>query len=34
MKLKIETVPPFDFDLSSRIFSDGDEQIRKYKDGK
>jgi DNA-3-methyladenine glycosylase II len=34
MKLKIESVPPFDFDLSARIFSEGDEQIRKYENGK
>jgi len=34
MKLKIESVPPFDFDLSARIFSEGDGQIRKYEDGK
>jgi DNA-3-methyladenine glycosylase II len=34
MKLKIEPVPPFDFDLSARIFSESDEQIRKYENGK
>jgi DNA-3-methyladenine glycosylase II len=34
MKLKTEPVPPFDFDLSARIFSEGDEQIRKYENGK
>ena len=30
----IKPTPPFDFDLSARIFSDGDRQIRKYEDGK
>jgi DNA-3-methyladenine glycosylase II len=34
MKLKIEPVPPFDFNLSARIFSEGDKQIRKYENGK
>jgi DNA-3-methyladenine glycosylase II len=34
MKLTITPVPPFDFDLSSRIFRDGDEQIRKYENGR
>lgn len=34
MKLTITPVPPFDFDLSTRIFSDGDEQIRKYENGR
>lgn len=26
--------PPFDFNLSAKIFSPGDRQIRKYEDGK
>ena len=30
----IKPTPPFDFDLSARIFSDGDRQIRKYEDWK
>lgn len=34
MKLTITPVPPFDFDLSARIFRDGDEQIRKYESGR
>jgi DNA-3-methyladenine glycosylase II len=34
MKLTITPVPPFDFDLSTRIFSNGDEQIRKYESGR
>lgn len=34
MKLILKPIPPFDFDLSASIFSDGDEQIRKYEDGK
>lgn len=34
MKLTITPVPPFDFDLSARIFRDGDEQIRKYENGR
>jgi DNA-3-methyladenine glycosylase II len=34
MKLTITPVPPFDFDLSTRIFSYGDEQIRKYENGR
>ena len=33
MKLTIDAVPPFDFELSANIFSDGDEQIRKYEGG-
>jgi DNA-3-methyladenine glycosylase II len=33
-KLTMKTVPPFDFDLSAKIFSDGDKQIRKYENGK
>lgn len=32
--LKIEPTPPFDFDLSAKIFSDGDKQICKYSEGK
>jgi DNA-3-methyladenine glycosylase II len=34
MKLTIIPTPPFDFDLSARIFSDGDGQIRKYEKGR
>mgnify|MGYP006269905191 CR=1 FL=1 len=34
MKFTITPVPPFDFDLSARIFRDGDEQIRKYDKGR
>jgi len=34
MRLTIKPVPPFDFDLSAKIFSDGDKQIRKYENGK
>jgi DNA-3-methyladenine glycosylase II len=30
----MRTAPPFDFDLSAKIFSDGDKQIRKYENGK
>jgi DNA-3-methyladenine glycosylase II len=33
-KLTMKTAPPFDFDLSAKIFSDGDKQIRKYENGK
>ena len=34
MKLIIKPTPPFDFNLSAKIFSDGDKQIRKYENGK
>lgn len=34
MKLEIAPVPPFDFDMSAQIFSNGDEQIRRYEAGK
>jgi DNA-3-methyladenine glycosylase II len=34
MKLTLKAVPPFHFDLSARIFSDGDKSIRRYEDGK
>lgn len=34
MKLTITPVPPYDFDLSVRIFSNGDEQIRSYENGR
>lgn len=34
MKLTINPTPPFDFDLSTKIFSDGDKQIRRYENGK
>jgi DNA-3-methyladenine glycosylase II len=33
MSLKIKPIPPFDFDLSATIFSDGDSQIRTYEHG-
>ncbi len=32
MKFRIEAVPPFDFDLSCQIFSQGDPQFRSYQD--
>lgn len=32
--LILKCVPPFDFDLSLRLFSGGDRQIRKYEEGK
>jgi DNA-3-methyladenine glycosylase II len=34
MKLTLNPAPPFDFDLSARIFSKDDKQIRRYEDGK
>jgi len=34
VKLEIAPVPPFDFDLTAMIFSNGDEQIRRYEAGK
>jgi DNA-3-methyladenine glycosylase II len=34
MRLRIKPVPPFDFDLSAAIFSDGDRQIRRYENGR
>ena len=34
MKLTLNPAPPFDFNLSARIFSNGDKQIRKYENGK
>lgn len=34
MTLSMNPVPPFDFDLSASIFSNGDRQIRKYENGK
>jgi DNA-3-methyladenine glycosylase II len=34
MRLKIKPITPFDFDLSATIFSDGDNQIRTYENGK
>lgn len=34
MKLTMRAVPPFNFDLSALIFSDGDNEIRRYKNGK
>jgi DNA-3-methyladenine glycosylase II len=30
----MEAVPPFDFGLSAKIFSDGDKQVRKYENGR
>ncbi len=33
MQLTIRPHPPFDFDLSARIFSQGDERIQRYEDG-
>ena len=29
----LDIVPPFDFDLTARIFSHGDKQIQTYSDG-
>jgi len=34
MKFTLTPVPPYDFDLSVRIFRDGDDQIRNYDDGR
>lgn len=34
MKVKINPTPPFNFNLSTRIFSDGDGEIRKFENGK
>jgi len=34
MKLTLTPTPPFDFDISAKIFSSGDKQIRKYENGK
>jgi len=34
MKLTLKAAPPFDFDMSARIFSDGDGRIRRYEDGR
>jgi len=33
VQLTIRPHPPFDFDLSARIFSQGDERIQRYEDG-
>jgi DNA-3-methyladenine glycosylase II len=33
MEFNIKPVAPFSFDLSARIFSDGDQRIRKYEEG-
>ncbi len=33
-KLTIAAVPPFNFELSAQIFSNGDEQIRRYEKGR
>ncbi len=32
-KLQVAVAPPFNFALSAKIFSDGDEQIRRYENG-
>lgn len=34
MQLILTPPPPFDFDLSASIFSEGDQEIRKYENGK
>jgi DNA-3-methyladenine glycosylase II len=34
MRLTIKAIPPFDFDLSAKIFSGGDKQIGKYENRK
>ena len=34
MRFTIEPAPPYDFDLSARIFSNGDSEIRKFENGK
>ena len=34
MRFTIKPIPPYDFDLSARIFSSGDPQIREYQNGK
>jgi DNA-3-methyladenine glycosylase II len=34
MRLTIKAVPPFDFDLSAKIFSSSEKQIGKYENGK
>ena len=34
MRLAIKAVPPFDFDLSAKIFSGGDKQIGRYENGR
>ncbi|HWQ20953.1 MAG TPA: hypothetical protein VN455_14325 [Methanotrichaceae archaeon] len=33
MRIELSPVPPYDFDLSCMIFSEGDAQIRRYQDG-
>jgi DNA-3-methyladenine glycosylase II len=33
MKIELSPVPPYDFDLSCKIFSEGDAQIRRYEGG-
>lgn len=33
MEFDTTPVPPFDFDLSAKIFSEGDERIRRYENG-
>ena len=33
MQLTLEPLPPFDFNLSAQIFSNGDERIQRYEDG-
>ena len=32
-KLQVAVVPPFNFDLNAKIFSNGDEEIRRYENG-
>ena len=34
MKIIVKPAPPFNFDLSAKIFSHGDSQIQNYEDGK
>ena len=33
-ELSVAAVPPFNFELSAQIFSDGDEQIRRFEEGR
>lgn len=33
MEITLSSIPPYDFDLSTAIFSGGDEQVRQYKNG-
>ena len=34
MEFDIKPVPPFSFDLSAGIFSEGDERIQRYENGR